>query len=1094
MVSSQTRCLEPEVLAAYVDHGLSLAERLQVETHLASCRQCTAVLAWVVRTGAEVSAFIPDTGAAEATLSQTRRTVVAALGAAAAVVAVLVVPPLAGPWLERDAGLVSLVDSVAEQRSVLGRLSGGFPHAPLSAPSAGGQDGRTAGTDRVLLTAGRIRESFGELATPSRLHAMGVSQLLAGRHDEAVQSLLAASREQPANARYLSDVAAVQLERARLGLRPDDLPRALAAADRARRLDPSLNEAWFNRALALSALSLTDQARGAWTEYLQRDSVSPWAAEARARLVELAKPTAADAWATLEGRLEQSLDAATADAAVRVQTTEARNFIENELFEEWANAVLAGHSGAPELDRVRVMAEAMLRIAGDALYRDTVATIDRNSDANQTRRLASAFKEYAAANALLETDRFSEALAGLTRSEQQLLALGSPVAELALLGVGTAHYVQGQYDHANRVLSSVLAAADSKSHAYASGRANWIRGMTAFAQGRFGDAQAMYDDSLSTFERMVDVEQAGGAHNLLSSLAYQLGDTAAEWRHRQAALEAMSVSRSPRFKHTTLVTAAVSTRSENPEAALVVLDTVLLNARESGRVAAVVDALAQRSSTLLSLGRASEASQSAAEARGHLAKISDPAFRAILALPVLAVESDLLRHSNPREAAVVASQGIATAETRGDRARLPQFQLRLARANIVLGRLDDAERALVAGIEAFDSTRARPAGAIAVSTFDESWQLFETAEQLAIRRGDYERAFAMAERGRAHAPPNIRGRVDVPSLADVQNTVRPGEAIIALNQFDDELVLWVIRNQETSVIRRPIRKSDAQRLVARQQDEIRLQVERPGASAALYDAVVRPLASKMSGVTRVVFIPDATYRDVSFSGLWDRSQNRFLVEHWILSAAPSVAVVVASSAGTSTVSRSNSILVLSSSTDPATAETIARQYGSAEIAVGANATPAKLLGGTNSVMHLAAPTHRNPAYPLLSRLILHDEPGRRYSGVVLSQEIIGRSMGGTKLVVLDDIRTQQGYRTAGAFDLASAFLAAGVPAVLGTLPGADEGATRELMVGFHREMAEQASAADALTRVQRNALQQNGRRLGAWTALVLYGSDRSPPK
>ena len=40
--------------------------------------------------------------------------------------------------------------------------------------------------------------------------------------------------------------------------------------------------------------------------------------------------------------------------------------------------------------------------------------------------------------------------------------------------------------------------------------------------------------------------------------------------------------------------------------------------------------------------------------------------------------------------------------------------------------------------------------------------------------------------------------------------------------------------------------------------------------------------------------------------------------------------------------------------------------------------------------------------------------------------------------------------------LARAFLAAGVPAVLGTLPGADESATRDLMIGFHREMAAQA--------------------------------------
>ncbi len=447
MVSShQTRCLEPEVMAAYVDHGLSLAERAQVETHLASCRQCTALLAGVVRTVAEVSAFVPDTGVTEATPSRTRRTAMTTLGAAAAVVAVLVVPTYVGPWLERDAGLVSLVDAVGEQRSVLGRLSGGFPHAPLSAPSAGGQDGQAAGTDRVLLTAGRIRESFGELATPSRLHAVGVSQLLAGRYDDAVQSLLAASREQPANARYLNDVAAVQLERARLGLRPDDLPRALAAADRARRLDPSLNEAWFNRALAVSALSLTDQARSAWTEYLQRDSVSPWATEARARLDELAKPTPAAAWAAMEGQLKRSIDAASADAAVRAQTTEARNFIENELFVDWANAVLAGNSGAVELDRARLMAEAMLRVAGDALYRDAVAAMEQCRRGQRAHLRRHTFNTPKLRLSYLQ-DQHGAAAPRLITARTALAASGSPYHWRAALDYGASCVLQRRLSH-----------------------------------------------------------------------------------------------------------------------------------------------------------------------------------------------------------------------------------------------------------------------------------------------------------------------------------------------------------------------------------------------------------------------------------------------------------------------------------------------------------------------------------------------------------------------------------------------------------------------------------------------------------------------
>ncbi len=362
MVDPHTNgCPEPEVLAAYVDRGLSLSERARVDVHLASCPQCIALVAGVARTVEELSALRPDVAVtAEATPLMTRRSLAGALAAAAAVIAVLAAPALVRPWLDRDPGLVSLVDSVGEQRSVLGRLTGGFPHAPLGVPSAGGQDGRAAGTDRVQLTAGRIRESFGERETPSQLHALGVSQLLAGRYDDAAQSLLAASREQPANAQYLSDVAAVQIERARLGLRPDDLPRALAAADRARRLDPSLKEAWFNRALAASALSLTAEAKSAWTEYFKRDSASPWATEARSRLEELAKPTRAAAWSAMEGRLQSAFDASTADEAVRTQTTDARNFIENSLLVDWANSVIGGNSGSVELERLRLMA------AGDA--------------------------------------------------------------------------------------------------------------------------------------------------------------------------------------------------------------------------------------------------------------------------------------------------------------------------------------------------------------------------------------------------------------------------------------------------------------------------------------------------------------------------------------------------------------------------------------------------------------------------------------------------------------------------------------------------------------------------------------------------------
>ena len=82
---------------------------------------------------------------AEATPLVTRRAVVGAVAAAAAVIAVLVAPSFVRPWLEPDAGLVSLVGSVGEQRSVLGRLTGGSRMPRLARHLLGGKVARPPG-------------------------------------------------------------------------------------------------------------------------------------------------------------------------------------------------------------------------------------------------------------------------------------------------------------------------------------------------------------------------------------------------------------------------------------------------------------------------------------------------------------------------------------------------------------------------------------------------------------------------------------------------------------------------------------------------------------------------------------------------------------------------------------------------------------------------------------------------------------------------------------------------------------------------------------------------------------------------------------
>jgi CHAT domain-containing protein len=997
---------------------------------------------------------------------------------------VIVGPPMLARWVDK-----SKFEPLAagEHRPILAQLTG-LPHAPLGVPTAGGQNGQAAGTDRVQLTAGRIRESFGDRQTPAQLHAMGVSHLLSGRYDDAAMSLLAASREQPQNARYLNDVATVQLERARRGVRPDDLPRALAAADRAVRLNPSLPEAWFNRGLAASALSLNDLAKASWTEYLKRDSSSAWAAEVRTRLEELSRPTPAALWTAMEGRLQQDIDAATAETAVRTQTTEARQLIERSLA-EWANG------NAAALQRARVMAAAMQRVAGDSLYVDSIAAIDRASAQGPAaaQAMANAHRTYAAAVTLFMQDRFVDAAPGLNAAKTQFAALGSPFAHRAAVEIAGTRFTRGDFAGALAAVSDAKAAGQTSGYAHVTARASWFEGLVAFAQYRLGDTQAHYEDTLSGFERMGDAEQVALAHNLLSAFYGYLGDRPNEWKHRQRAMLGLSVSRSERFKAVLLGSSAVRLRADFPETALALHDAVLAAERERGRHGFIVETLAYRASTNLVMGREVEAAADVREARRALALVTDPRLRETHELLLLAPEGELQRTQDPVLAAETAARALDIIRMRNspaDRSRVPAFQLQLAKAHIDLGNLAAAKAALAAGIRTFDAERALFSDEGRVSQFDESWHLFETAVQLAIDEKDYPRAFELSERARARSLAEARqpaGR----SLGDIQTRLGHADAVVALNQFDDELAIWVIRHSSINVIKRPLTRLDATRLVARQQDEIWQEARTPSASRDLYSEIIRPAASALRGASTVAFVPDATYQDASFAAFWDGSRRRFLAEDVTLSVALGVDAYISSRTTGDGNTRPRSLLVLGGpeGTSDDDARAVASMYHPSSLVTGGAATPRRFLSdaGAHSLVHVVAKTVPNRAFPLLSQMVLADEPGRRHSGAVLGRDIAARQMQ-TDVVVLDEVDADSADHGEGTVGLARAFMTAGVPAVLGTLPGAEKNATRDLMIGFHREMASGVSAPQALSHVQRKAIRENGRRVGAWGRLVLYGT------
>jgi Flp pilus assembly protein TadD len=276
-------CPASEDLAAFVDGRLPKKARAHLEHHLADCDICREVIVDTVSLNAERLTGDPwsnrraMTGAA------------AMVALAASLVVVVQMQPDLLPFGERHS-YAELVAAVGQNRTVEGRLTGGFAYAPLKPATRAGRAASGDEDFRLLAANGELQQRA--VAEPNAVnrHAAGVGQLVVGDFESAVTTLEAVVELEPANAGYYNDLAAAYLARGRARDSREDFSRARSAARRAISLDSSLDEAYFNYALAVDAMGQPREAEEAYQQALARDPQSPWNEEITMRLQQVRRP------------------------------------------------------------------------------------------------------------------------------------------------------------------------------------------------------------------------------------------------------------------------------------------------------------------------------------------------------------------------------------------------------------------------------------------------------------------------------------------------------------------------------------------------------------------------------------------------------------------------------------------------------------------------------------------------------------------------------------------------------------------------------------------------------------------------------------
>jgi CHAT domain-containing protein/tetratricopeptide (TPR) repeat protein len=1006
------------------------------------------------------------------------------LGAVAAAVLIAVI---AFPLLKRRndpiARLIALAP--ASSRIVEPRLSGGFAWAPYRGPMRSTDSAADAERLKLGGAAGdaiaRAQRDRGAEAQ----HAAGVAMLLVEKPEMAAARLEPSARASH-DAKTWSDLAAARYAAAvQLG-QPSLLPRALAAADEALRIDERLPEALFNRALILERMGLALEARRAWKRYLEADPTSPWAAEARTRLAALPTATGSSRFERDQPLLERAAVAGDwrgVRTLVDSHRERFRAFAEAEYLGRWGEAAQRNDdAGASRwLTTSRAVGDALVQLSGESLLRDAVRAIDDANPRSQTT-LAEAHVTYRRGRIAYSRHEREPAERDLRSAAALFATAGDPMALMARHYAAGARLARNDFRGARAELVQLRAEAGAHSTYFALGaHVRWELARSLASDEDWEGQVRVLTEAAELFRRGGERAGEAMAESLLGGSLRSVGRADEAWSAFIRSFHALSNEAQSNLLETDVSGAAyLELRAGQPEAALA-LTRVAESLQQGGGAEPIlaIETLLQRA--MLETITGGDAVPALRRAEEIASRLTDADIRARQLADVDGVRGADLLARDPRAAEAALTRAIDFHRSRGRFANLPEPLLLRARCAVRLGRRALAERDLEDGVQAVERHPVGADGAgvgLGTAMLDAGHQLFAEAIRLRLDRGDDSGAFAYAERargGEALTIDELRRRLAGSSTA-----------VIEIVSLADEVVVFAVSRNDALVARRPRAAAELASLAERSLagDE--------RASAALYDDLVRPVERVMMQAGNLVIVPDPLLAGVPFASLFDSARRQFLVEKLPVAIAssasslrPAARGVMTSIAGIALPAPDGAMALPETEKELAD---VASLYPRGTTIPADRATWAAFerAAGSADIIHVAGHTERLPGDG--GQALLFAGSGSGPAERVSWKTIVAAPVLHARVVVLAACETLRPARSLDtrSLSLGDAFAAGGAD-VVGTLVPIPDRDAHALFLALHRELSRGAGAAEALRAVQLEMIHNEAAGGGAraWRALAV---------
>jgi CHAT domain-containing protein/tetratricopeptide (TPR) repeat protein/anti-sigma-K factor RskA len=1037
------------------------------------------------------------------------------------------------PQPQVESGLVALNKAYRQERPLEARVTG-LSYAPYSAKRGGepeNVDYRARDLSRSLLLGAASDDP-----SPTALHALGRFYLTQREFDKAILQFEEALKSSPNDAQIHADLGAALLEQAKLLRdRGEDgkVMENLAASQRhlgtALRLNPSLLEASFNRALVLEEMMLPEQAKEAWQSYLALDPESAWAKEARRHLQESSgrrgpPPTPLQ----LRESFLAAFRAGDEEQAWRIlgdsRELITRRMVSPQLAHDYVARALKGEGAqAGENLRALLFAGELERRKGGDPYTAELAAYYAAASGAQLRLLSRAIKElYSGYESCLAT-KYEEAARHFEAARDIFGQAGDELeARLADYWIAYCLTQPGRIPESNALLADLANFCERRGY-------KWLLAQTAGWLGSNHTALHEYSTAIKYNRRSLALaEEISDAYQTQRALM-SLGDLYARLRQREASLgyhyrNLVLASRSgatPRqsWRNFTYAGGALFAFKHYDAAAALINEALRLATTEFNDPSLAYLQYLNLGQIYSKLGRFDEAIAQAEIGLRTARSVRDPKSGLKPVANATLRQADIWREAGDcRQALPNYDRAIALYEEMN----LDLYRYAAYKGRLLCGRaLGDAAavgRDLPTLLGLFEKHRSQiREEENRNSFFDAEQGVYDIAVEYEYERQNHLGALNHAEvaRGRslldavrsgarievtAAGPEAAFGQVSTPAELEVLRRHMPARLrVLVYSALPTKLLVWSITRDESPVFQQDV---PADALEADVNAYVKaLMAERSGLTgptatlgAKLYGTLLGPVAKTIKPGEVVCIIPDKFLHRLPFAALISPDSGRFLVEDLAVFYAPSLNVLWhCSEAGRAKAGSAQGIILsignptfdLNAHPDlpplraaEREARAVASLYPRASFLPGREASKDRVLRemGSAEVIHFAGHYVIDGSSPLLSKMLLaagggeSDPAGRDYDLSVY--EIVRRRLDDTSLVVLSACQTglDRYYDGEGPVGLARAFIGAGVPQVVATQWPVDSDATASLMVSFHRHRRSGLDTPEALRKAQAEML------------------------